>query len=199
LESFILGLSIAFGCLQCFFGYRSFKTVLLSTGFLLGLGAGSMGFGAPHYSGFHSFIGGIVGGLFGASLMSALYLVGLFILGASLGGIIEMSLFTLFQSPPHPVVLGILAMLLGIVTVKAQKFMIIFATAFEGAWLIVMGMALLLQPGFFSPGSYYLFYPGNFKTEIIFPLWLFLGIGGFMYQYKKHYPLIPHLVGRRNR
>ena len=66
---------------------------------------------------------------------------------------------------------------------------IIFATAFEGAWLIVMGIALLFQPGFFSRGTHYFFYPDKIRMEIAFPVWLFLGISGFMYQYKKHYPM----------
>jgi hypothetical protein len=189
METFIPVLSVAIGCLQCFSGYRTFKIVLLSTGFLLGFGAGSLVFATPYYSEFHSVIAGIVGGLFGAALMGALYLVGLFIFGASLGGIIGIALFTLFQIPPEPLVLLLFFLLLGFLTVKAQKFMIIFATAFEGAWLMVMGIALLFQPGYFSHDTHYFFYPNKARMEITLPIWLFLGISGFMYQYKRHYSI----------
>lgn len=163
--------------------------MLFSTGFLLGFGAGTISYGTPTHNGLYAFIFGIAGGILGAALMGALYFVGLFVLGASLGGILGIAVFTLFQSPPHPAILGLSALLLGFLTVTFQKFMIIFVTAFEGAWLMVMGVALLLQLGFFSPDPYYFFYPYNIKTEIFFPVWLFLGIGGFMYQYKKHYHL----------
>jgi hypothetical protein len=129
----------------------------------------------------------MVGGILGAVLMGALYVVGLFILGASLGTILGVALFTLFQSPPHPLILGLLTLSFGLLTVKFQKIMIIFVTAFEGAWLMVMGAALLLQWDFFSPDPYYFFYPVNIRTEIFFPLWLLLGIGGFMVQHKRHY------------
>lgn len=187
LEIFILILGIAIGSLQCFFGYRTFKIMLFATGFLLGFWAGTASYGQPAHNGLYTFILGIAGGILGAALMGALYFVGLFILGASFGGILGVALYTLFQSSPQPLILGVLGLILGFLTVKFQKFMIILVTAFEGAWLMVVGIALLLQLGFISPDPYYFFYPVSIRTEILFPVWLFLALAGFMYQYKRHY------------
>lgn len=189
LEIFILGLGVAIGCLQCFFGYRTFKVMLFATGFLLGFWAGAASYSPFGYNGFYTFFSGLVGGILGAALMGVLYFVGLFILGASLGGILGVALYTLFQSPPHPGILGLLGLIFGLLTVKFQKFMIILVTAFEGAWLLVVGIALLLQLGFISPDPYYFFYPASIRTEILFPVWFFFALAGFMYQYKRHYPI----------
>jgi hypothetical protein len=189
LEIFILTLGIVIGCFQCFFGYRTFKAMLFATGFLLGFAAGVVSYGLFARNESYAFISGIFGGILGAALMGVLYLVGLFVLGACLGGILVVVLYTLFQSPPHPEILGVSALILGALTLKFQKFMIILVTAVEGSWLMIMGMALLLQSGFTSPDPYYFFYPTNIRMEIFFPIWLLLAIVGFMYQCKKQYPI----------
>jgi len=189
LQIFILTLGIVIGCFQCFFGYRTFKVMLFATGFLLGFSAGVVSYDLCARNESYAFISGLFGGILGAALMGILYLVGLFVLGACLGGILVVVLYAYLQSPPHPEILGVSALILGVLTLKFQKFMIMLVTAVEGSWLMVMGMALLLQLGFTSPDPYYFFYPTNIRMEIFFPIWLLLAIAGFMYQCKKQYPI----------
>lgn len=190
LEIFILTLGVVIGCFQCFFGYRTFKVMLFATGFLLGFAAGVVSYDLYARNESYAFISGIFGGILGAGLMGVLYFVGLFVLGACLGGILIVVIYTFLQSPPHPEILGVSALILGVLTLKFQKFMIILVTAVEGAWLIIMGMVLLLQLGFSSPDPYYYFlYPTTIRMEIFLPLWLSLAIAGFIYQCKKQYSI----------
>ena len=85
------------GLIQCFLGYRIFRIVLGLTGFLMAAGfAGTMGFSLTGNE-IMALIFGILGGLIGAGLMVAIYFVGLFLIGAFLGGVLGAAVAPLFS------------------------------------------------------------------------------------------------------
>ena len=79
--AFITILSIAYGVLNCFFGYKIFKIVLGIVGFITGgLAAAGVAMAATKEPGI-AVLAGLVGGAIGAVLMVALYFLGVFVLG----------------------------------------------------------------------------------------------------------------------
>jgi hypothetical protein len=143
------GIAILIGALECFFGYRVFKTVLGLIGFLAGAILGAVIGYSLSGNRIVSILAGILGGFIGAGLLVTLYFVGVFVIGALLGGILAEMLFTLFSRSSVPVVIVVLAVIGGVLAVIFQKFMIIVSTSFSGAYLAVNGLAYLFN----NPGS----------------------------------------------
>jgi len=178
-------LIIIWGLLDCFFGYRVFKFTVgllgIAAGAVLGHqfcvevlgiadGARWIGFG----------IGAVVGGI----LAFGLYLVGVFILGFSLGFMFAPA-FVEGASEFTMLAVGAGAGLVcGLVAVLAQRLLISACTAWGGAIRVVLGIA------FFSEGldwSFYAAYPqqiGVLLTERSWMLIVFLVLGaaGFIAQ-----------------
>ncbi|MDZ7714787.1 MAG: DUF4203 domain-containing protein [Balneolaceae bacterium] len=102
----IIGLAILVGALQCFFGYRIFKFILGLTGFLLGgVLVAAVGSTLSQEELF-IILTGLVGGFIGAALMVTLYYVGIFFIGAILGGVLGTVLYAVAESNPDPAVLS---------------------------------------------------------------------------------------------
>jgi len=189
----MLGL-IIFGVVQCFFGYRIFKFTLKLIGFLLGaVLAGGIGAVISQEAGV-GILTALIGGFIGAALMVALHFVGVFLLGASLGGLLGLFLSALSQNSPDAVSL-ILAIIGGVAALIYHKFMIITSTAFAGAWIVVTGI-FNFNRWFYVLTSGRSIYHYDFSFEGLFSswgtnlfamvlCWLALGIFGVIVQYRK--------------
>jgi hypothetical protein len=178
-------LIIIWGLLDCFFGYRVFRFTVgllgIAAGAVLGHqfcveilgivdGARWIGFG----------IGAIAGGI----LAFGLYLVGVFILGFSLGFMFAPAFL---QGTSEITMLAVGAgagLVCGLVAVFAQRLLVSACTAWGGAIRVVLGVA------FFSEGldwSFYAAYPqqiGVLLSERGWMLVIFLALGaaGFLAQ-----------------
>lgn len=190
LSSFaVMILTVLFGILSCFWGYRAFKVVLGVVGFAIGayLGAGA---GIYFTGGFGviAVITGLVGGLIGAALVSVVYYVGIFVLGAICGWVIYTMIAGAAGYGPQMILLIALALLCGILALFFQKFVIIVSTAFVGSWFIVSGGFSMLGSGF---GPFDLFYaplrllrPEGGINTIVVTCWVALGILGAIFQFR---------------
>jgi len=179
----IIGLSILFGAVQCFFGYRIFKIILGLMGFLIGgVLAAAMGF-AIFEQEIIALVSGLVGGIIGAALMVVLYFVGIFLIGAFLGGVLGTVLFAVAETYPEPVVLLILAVITGVIALIFQKFMIIVATGFGGAWSVVTGIAYFTTGAIDPTNLESMFRADGSQLYIIVLCWIALGTVGVVVQY----------------
>ncbi|HEY5552343.1 MAG TPA: DUF4203 domain-containing protein [Opitutaceae bacterium] len=179
------GLLILWGLLDCFFGYRVFKFTVV----LLGIAAGAV---LGHQlcieilgiTGDARWIGLAIGAIVGGALAIGLYLVGVFILGFSLG---FMFVPAFWQGSSELALLAIgvgAGLVCGIIAVVAQRLLISACTAWSGAIRVVLGVA------FFSEGldwSFYAAYPqqvGVLLSERGWMLVVFLALGaaGFIAQ-----------------
>lgn len=172
----IIIIQIIFGILQCFFGYKIIRIILILTGFIVGFYATyflNVDIG-PELNSYRQLIGGVIG----AVLFGVLYKVGIFLIGALLGYILSI-LFT-----NDPTANGIVAVVAGILALIIEKFMIIAATSFSGAWAIIKGVDYYLTMNT-SLAEWDLF---DFIYIIPRPsmlvAWVILGIVGMVVQYR---------------
>ena len=117
------------GALACFAGYRLFRVVLAIYGFILGAMLASSMVAASNAAGL--VVAAIVGGLVGAVVLMLAYLVGIALVGAAK-----------YVGPgdPPPIVLIVLAVIGAIGAMLLQRYVIIAATAFGGAWTMIVGL-----------------------------------------------------------
>ena len=131
------------GALSCFAGYRLFRLVLAIYGFLLGAMLASSMMGVSNAAGM--IVAAIVGGLAGALIFVFAYFVGIALVGAGLGALVAHVGWGYLRTgdPPATTVI-VLAILGAIGAMLLQRYVIIVATAFGGAWTIIVG-GLALQ------------------------------------------------------
>ncbi|MDD3179934.1 MAG: DUF4203 domain-containing protein [Opitutaceae bacterium] len=129
---------LAWGLLDCFFGYRLFKLTLTLIGALagsiFGQAAGSeLGLGWPGEIG-----GMIVGALLGAGLAYLLFLAGVFLAGFLFGltlGILLLANWHQMVAQFGGLALGVIG---GILAVKLQRVGLLLATALLGAFRVML-------------------------------------------------------------
>jgi hypothetical protein len=127
------------GALACFAGYRLFRFVLAIYGFILGAMLASSLVAASMTV--WMVVAAIVGGLVGAMVLMFAYLVGIALVGAGLGAFVAHLAAQYFGSgDPPPIVLIVLAVLGAIAAMVLQRYVIIVATAFGGAWTLMVGL-----------------------------------------------------------
>src|SRR6266487_5440760 len=127
------------GGLACFAGYRLFRFVLAIYGFILGAMLASSLVAASMTAGM--VVAAIVGGLVGALVLMLAYLVGIALVGAGLGALVAHFAAQYFgPADPPPVVLIVLAVAGAIGAMLLQRHVIIAATAFGGAWTVIVGL-----------------------------------------------------------
>ncbi|MGM0745148.1 DUF4203 domain-containing protein [Rhodohalobacter sp.] len=188
-------LGILVGALQCFYGYRIFKFILGLFGFLLGgVLAAAIGLNFTQEV-VVVFLFGLVGGFIGAALMTALYFVGVFVIGSFLGGILGVVLYAVAESNPDPVALLILAVIAGVIALVFQKFMIIVSTGFGGSWMVVIGVAFFATQAINFSNLNQIFRPDGSHLYAIILCWLALGIVGVMVQYRSSPTNVPQSPG----
>jgi hypothetical protein len=137
-------LLVLFGALACFAGYRLFRIVLAIYGFIFGAMLGSSAMGASNTAAI--VIAAIAGGLIGAAVLVFAYFIAIAIVGAGLGALVAHMIATsMGRGDPPAVVLIVLAVFGAIGAMLLQRYVIIVATAFGGAWTLLVG-ALAMFP-----------------------------------------------------
>jgi hypothetical protein len=130
------------GVVACFAGYRLFRLVLAIYGFILGAMLGSSMMAPSNTIGM---IGAaLLGGIVGALIMTFAYYVGVALIGAGMGALAAHFFWSAWRSMDPPAAAVILLSVAGAVSaMMLQRYVIIFSTAFSGAWtMIVGGLAL---------------------------------------------------------
>lgn len=133
--------AIAWGLLDCFFGYRVFKVTLALAGGLIGAAfahfvATACGLGPTGVT-----VSLIVGGLAGAGLAFLLYIGAVFVTGFLFGATLGMLLLAHFHHMVALLAGGVLGIVGGFLAVKIQRVLIVLSTALLGALRAVLGLA----------------------------------------------------------
>jgi hypothetical protein len=174
------------GLLSCFAGYRIFRTVLGIYGFIIGALAVSSAMGTEHTA--WMIIGAIAGGIVGALILIAAYFIGVALLGAGVGALAASLIWASLGREPGAIVVIVFAVAGALAALVLQRYVIIGATAFGGAWTIIVG-ALALQGNRVAldataKNNVWLAYPMNPAPGNYWILlgWIALGIAGILVQ-----------------
>ncbi|HEX5107350.1 MAG TPA: DUF4203 domain-containing protein [Vicinamibacterales bacterium] len=133
---------VAAGALAAFFGYRLFRVVLGSFGFILGAFVASSTFGPG--SALTLVLAAVVGGLAGAALLMTAYFLGVALVGAAVGAVTAHLVVSAAQGGEPGVLMVILFSAVGaIAATYLQRYFIIVGTGFGGAWTLLVGALVL--------------------------------------------------------
>jgi hypothetical protein len=127
------------GLLACVAGYRLFKFVLGIYGFVLGAMLASSAMGVTNTTGM--IVASLVGGVCGALLLVFAYFIGIALVGAGLGALVAHVGWSSVGKGGDPPALAIvvLAIVGSIGAMFLQRYVIVVATAFGGAWTAIVG------------------------------------------------------------
>jgi hypothetical protein len=127
------------GALSCFAGYRLFKIVLGIYGFILGAMLASSMMGVSNTTGM--VVAALVGGVVGAVVLMFAYFVGIALVGAGLGALVAHVGWGYVGrgGDPPAIVVILLAIFGSVASMLLQRYVIIVATAFGGAWTVIVG------------------------------------------------------------
>jgi hypothetical protein len=180
-------LVIVAGILTCFWGYRVLRVTLGLLGFITGAYAGwELGLSHLHASNGIALVCALIGGLVGMGLYLWLYLVGIFLLGATAGTIVAAAFFNGTGYQAQPILFLAIAIIFGIVALVTQKFMIVVSTAFSGAYLITAGIWPFIA-GTQNPRVWLYPIPTTPSGTLAYAalvLWLVLGLAGVGFQFR---------------
>ena len=179
----LAALSIVFGVLFCFYGYRMFDVILAVLGFtVFGILVGTLVFQVTGHK-VVAVTAGVVGGILGAFFLILLYFIGVFLLGAVFG--ILLAALISGGTVPYMLLLG--AVIGGIFAVICQRFFIIVATSFLGGWGIVSGIFHFIGGKLDAR----VFFHGLEKLQLqgvefyyVLASWVLLGVAGVIVQFK---------------
>lgn len=184
----LAALLIAVGAIQCFYGYRAFKVVLVFVGFIVGYALGFAMIESIFHHRYAAFLVGMVAGVVVGSLINNVYLIGVFIVSGLFGGAVALQLYAIAGQHPEPTMLFIFAVLAGLLALFFQKLMIILATGLSGAWGVVAGIAWFatatINPVNIASVQK-IFRAGDTQGYIIVGCWLLLGVIGVLFQYQR--------------
>lgn len=126
------------GALACFAGYRLFRIVLGIYGFIGGAMLASSTMGVSNTTGMIA--AALIGGLAGALILMFAYFVGIALVGAGLGALVaHVGWGYVGPGDPPPAVVIVFALLGSVAAMLLQRYVIIVATAFGGAWTVIVG------------------------------------------------------------
>lgn len=176
------------GVLACFAGYRLFRVVLGIFGFILGaLIATSV---LPPTDTTAALVTGLIGGAIGAGILVLTYFVGVAFAGAALAAVAVHVVAGELGKDPH-VLLVVAACVAGAwAAMTLQRYVIVAATAFGGAWTLVVGVLLVagsrLLPGPTPKSGDWLAYPLNPAPahRWVQLAWIVVGAAGLLVQLK---------------
>jgi hypothetical protein len=131
------------GTLSCFAWYSLFKIILGIYGYVLGAMLASSAMGITNTTGM--IVASLVGGVCGALLLVFAYFVGIALVGAGLGALVAHVAWSGFRTGDPPAVAVIVLSILGSIgAMFLQRYVIIVATAFGGAWTVILGGLAIL-------------------------------------------------------
>jgi hypothetical protein len=178
------------GLLACFAGYRLFRIVLAIYGFILGAAIASSMMGPGE--GTAMIVGAVVGGLAGALLLNLAYFVGVALIGAAAGALLLHAVWTRFASgDPHVGVVVLCAILGAVIATNLQRWVIILATAWSGAWTLIVGASALMGDRAAKVAAatkdVWVFYPMNLEPgrRWLLAVWLLVAIAGVIVQARR--------------
>jgi hypothetical protein len=126
------------GALSCFAGYRLFKIVLGIYGFIFGALLASSAMGVSNTTGM--ILAALAGGIVGALLLMFAYFIGIALVGAGLGALVAHVGWAYVGAGDPPALVVILLSILGSIgAMLLQRYVIVVATAFGGAWTVIVG------------------------------------------------------------
>jgi hypothetical protein len=126
------------GVVACFAGYRLFKVVLAIYGFIIGAMLASSIVGVTNTTG--RVVGAVLGGAVGAVILVVAYCVGIGLVGAGLGALVAHLGWGYVQpGDPTPWAIVGLALVGAVIAMLLQRYVIVVATAFGGAWTMIVG------------------------------------------------------------
>jgi hypothetical protein len=137
---------LAGGAMACFAGYRLFRLVLGVYGFILGALIASSTAGASGT--WTTIVAALAGGAIGALVLVAGYFVAVALIGAGAGALAVNLAWKPLGGDPHWAVVLVVAAVGAIAAMAFQRYVIVLATAFGGAWTMLVGAAALMAgPG----------------------------------------------------
>lgn len=141
----VVAVAIAVGTLYCFLGYRVFRFVLASTGFILA-GAVAAGLGAWLSQGnpWAALGAGAAGGVCGAFALAFVYKAGVFLVGVLAALLVAMSVSVETAAAWVPWAILGAGVGGGLLAVVIERPIMTCATAAIGAWMVVFGVLFFL-------------------------------------------------------
>jgi Zn-dependent protease with chaperone function len=171
------------GALSCFAGYRLFKIVLGIYGFVLGAMLASSAMGATNTTGM--IVAALLGGVCGAALLMFAYFIGIALVGAGLGALVAHVAWSGIRTGDPPAIAVIVLSIMGSIgAMFMQRYVIIVATAFGGAWTVIVGgLAAAGDRGAAkaaSAGDVWILYPTSPAPgqKWVPVAWIILGLAG---------------------
>jgi len=174
------------GTISCFAGYRLFRFVLAIYGFILGAMLGSSMIGATSTGAM--VVAAIVGGIAGALVLTLAYFVGIALVGAGLGALIAHVIWQSSAASEPPALAVILFAVVGSIgAMLLQRYVIIIATAFGGAWTLMVGIFAMTgdrqAARAAASGNVWILYPTSSPGQRWVPVvWLVIGLVGMAVQ-----------------
>jgi hypothetical protein len=182
------GLLIVLGLVCCFAGYRLFRAVLTLYGFVLGALFASTLVAPSDTAAMLVALG--VGGILGALILYAGYIVGVALVGGGFGAMIAHAAWTAWRGGEPGTIVVLFAAIVGATLATAmQRGIVIVATGFTGAQTAVAGVVAALtvraahRPGLDDVWVGHLGIP-VFGHRWQFLAWLLLGIAGTIVQFR---------------
>ena len=129
------------GLISCLAGYRVFRIVLGIYGFILGALLASSAMGTEHT--LWMILAALAGGVVGALILIAAYFVGVALLGAGIGALAASLIWAALGREPHALVVILFAVAGALGALALQRYVIVGATAFDGAWTAMVGALAL--------------------------------------------------------
>ena len=177
---------LAGGLISCFAGFRVFRIVLGIYGFMLGALLASGAAGTEHTA---WMIGAaLAGGVVGALILIAAYFVGVALLGAGIGALATSLIWASLGREPSALVVILFSIAGALAALALQRYVIVGATAFGGAWTMIVGAIALsgtkVSVDAAARNNVWLAYPMNPAPGQHWILlgWLALGLAGVCVQ-----------------
>lgn len=142
----VVAITVALGTLYCFLGYRTLKTVIALTGFLIaGVVAGAVVGWISEGHAVAMLIGAAFGGLCGAMALFFLYRTGIFLLGLCGATLAAQNVLAGRPEAWAPLLILAVGFLGGLVALVIESPVMMMATASIGAWFVVSGVVYFLS------------------------------------------------------
>jgi hypothetical protein len=174
------------GVISCFAGYRVFRVVLGIYGFILGALFASGAMGTEHTM--WMIVAALAGGVVGALILIAAYFVGVALLGAGIGALTASLIWASLGRDPGALVVILFSVAGALGALALQRYVIVGATAFGGAWTIIVGALALtgnkVSVDAAARNNVWLVYPmhpapGQYWVLLV---WIALGVVGVVVQ-----------------
>ncbi len=166
------------GALACLAGYRLFRIILGIYGFIGGALVASTIVGSA--STLYMVLAALFGGIVGAVVFVLAYFVGVALVGAGLGALLTQLVWNqaIAGDPPAAAII-VMAVVGGVAAMWLQRYVIIVATAFGGAWTVIVGALALAgtRAGDSDTWILYPLTPDAPRTSVVIA-WVVIGFAG---------------------